>query len=99
MRTMQVLPPQSRTLGCPGYNDQANGDCPCRRNAGGLGFTLPSIDFTSWQTWAIGGLAMILLYQLFFSKEKRRKRADRSAQLGAARARYQAQVRRIREAA
>lgn len=88
-----------RTLGCPGYTGQP-ADCPCQQNAGGqLGFTLPSIDFTSWQTWVIGGLALVVLYQLFFSKDKREKRADRSDQLRAARERYKASVRKIREAA
>lgn len=62
-----------------------------------LGFTtpeLPSIDMADWKTWALIALAGIVLYQLFFSKSVR----DRRDALRQARARYKAQVAKIREA-
>ncbi len=86
-------------IGCPMQHL-----CPCRQQppGGQLGFMLqpqPSVDFSNWQTWAIAGLAAVVLYQLLFSSEKRKKRAVRRAQLSAARHRYLEQVRRIKEAA
>lgn len=101
MNTLQRTRPATLgCVGCPAETMDACNACPCRQTAGGqLGFTLPAIDFTNWQTWAIGALAALVLYQLFFSSEKRQKRADRSARLSAARRRYQDQVRRIKEAA
>jgi len=55
---------------------------------------LPSIDMTDWKTWALLILAGVVVYQLFFSKSVSQRRDA----LRQARARYKAQVAKIREA-
>lgn len=96
--------PSLAGLAAPGgCNCQA---CPkaatCNRSRPAMGFTitapeLPGIDLTDWKMWIVAGLAAMLVYQLFFSADKREKRAARSDKFAKERKRYQAAMRRIRE--
>lgn len=89
-------PSKGSALGCA--------QCPMSRAAkpgNGLGFTapeLPSIDTSDWKTWALLILAGIVLYQMFFSADQRKRHSKRRAELNEARARYESQVAKIREA-
>lgn len=86
-------------LGCPCNTCASRATCPRSQALGrALGdITLPSIDFSSLSTWIMIALAVLLGYQLFFSKDKRAKRAARTKDLRGARERYYDQVAKIRE--
>ena len=93
------MTPTTVTLGCAGRPCATCSASPARK---GLGITLPSladIDVTDPKTWIIGALAVMLLYQLLFTGEKRKRRSTKRAAFKAERERFQAQMRKIRQSA
>lgn len=81
----------------------SGGGCPANgRRPQTLGLLLPSIDsidLTDSKTWIIGALLFLLVYQLFFTTDKRQQRGRRRAAIRQARERYASDLRKIREAA
>jgi hypothetical protein len=71
----------------------AQAPCQCQ-GARSLGAIDAGSLFSDWKTWALIAAAVIVLFVLFQNSPQKQERA---VELRKARARYRAQVRRIRE--